>query len=63
MNKEFQFKSSALYSMMDKNKLTSRNPKTVTYGNGSISFLHLKSSQSHVKKKESVNLDFFYQIL
>ena len=55
-NKEFQFKSSALYSIMDKNKSNSRNPKTMTYGNGSISFLHLKSSQSHLKKKKSVNL-------
>ena len=39
MNEVFQVKPSAPYSLGDKNNLYSRNPKTMTYGTESISFL------------------------
>ena len=38
-NEVFQVKPSAPYSLRDKDKLNSRNPKTVTYGTESVSFL------------------------
>ena len=39
MNEVFQVTLSAQYSLRDKNELYSINPKTVTYGIESISFL------------------------
>ena len=39
MNEVFQVKSPATYYLRDKNELYSRNPKTVTYGTESVSFM------------------------
>ena len=39
MNEVFQGKSPAPYYLRDKNELYSRNPKTVTYGTVSVSFM------------------------
>ena len=39
MNEVFQVKLSGPYSLRDNNELYSRNPKTVTQGTESISFL------------------------
>ena len=39
MNEVFQVKSPAPYYLEDKNELHSRNPKTVTYGTASVSFI------------------------
>ena len=39
MNEVFQAKPSVPYSLRDKNEIYSRNPKTVTYGTETISFL------------------------
>ena len=56
MNEIFQVKSPAPYYLRDNNELHSRNPKTVAYGTGSVSFMvpkiwsivpqELKNSQS-----------------
>ena len=42
VNKVFQVKQSATYSLRDKNELYNKNPETVTYGTESISFLASK---------------------
>ena len=42
MNEFFQVKSPAPYYVRDKNDLYSRNPKAVTYGTESVSFIALK---------------------
>ena len=39
----FQVKSPGPYYLKDKNKLYSRNPKTVAYGTESVSFMALKA--------------------
>ena len=39
MNEAFQVKSTAPYYLRDKNDLYSRNPKTVTYGTETFSFM------------------------
>ena len=39
MNEVFQVKSPAPYYLRDKNKSYSRNPKTLTYGTESLSFM------------------------
>ena len=39
MNEVFQVKSPAPYYLRNKNQLYSRNPKTVTYGTESVSFV------------------------
>ena len=64
MNKVFQVKSPTPYYLRDKNKLYSRNPKTVAYGTESLSFMapkiwpiklqELKNSQSLYSFKKSI---------
>ena len=39
MNEVFKVKLPAPYYLRDKNKLYCRNPKTVTYGTESVSFM------------------------
>ena len=45
MTDVFQVKSPGPYYLKDKNKLYSRNPKTVAYGTESVSFMAPKSCQ------------------
>ena len=64
MNDVFQVKSPAPYYLRDKNKLYSRNPKTVVYGTESVSFMapkiwsivpqELKNSQSLYSFKKGI---------
>ena len=64
MNEVFQVKSPAPYNLWDKNKLYSRNPRTVAYGTESVSFMapkiwskvtqELTNSQSLYSFKKSI---------
>ena len=64
MNEVFPVKSSAQYYLRNKNKLYSRNPKTVAYGTESVSFMtpkiwpivpqELKNSQSLYSGKKGI---------
>ena len=64
MNEFFQVKSPAPYNLWDKNKLYSRNPRTVAYGTESVSFMapkiwskvtqELTNSQSLYSFKKSI---------
>ena len=60
INEVFQVRSSAPYSVSDKNELYTRNPKTVTYGTESISFFAPKIwSIVPQELKSSKSLDSF----
>ena len=59
MNEVFQVKPSASFFLSDKNEVYSRNPKTVTYGNESISFLAPKI-WSAVPQQKEINLSILF---
>ena len=61
MNEVFQVKPSVPCSLKEMNELYSRNPKTVTYGTESISFLVPRIWLGYLKKKKCKSLDFFQQ--
>ena len=56
MNDVFQVKSPAPYYLKDKNKLYSRNPKTVVYGTESVSFMAPKIWSIVPQELKTLNL-------
>ena len=58
MNTVFQVEPSAPYSLRDKNELYSRNPKTMTSGTESISFLSPMVNSASGNEKLSISIFF-----